>query len=109
MARSTVRLSSGASGDITTNTVEGCYSIFKRCMKGVYQHCPEKHRHRYLAEFDFRYSNRVGLGVNHQDRAGMAIKGMVGKRLTYRAAPPERRRPNEELSRKPLVANRERT
>jgi transposase-like protein len=69
---------------ITTNTVEGFYSIFKRGMKGVYQHCSEKHLHRYLAEFDFRYSNRIALGVDDQDRADKAIRGMVGKRLTYR-------------------------
>jgi ISXO2 transposase-like protein len=50
-------------GEITTNTVEDYYSIFKRGMKGVYQHCAEKHLHRYLSEFDFRYSNRVALGV----------------------------------------------
>jgi len=49
---------------IHSNTVENYYSIFKRGMKGVYQHCAEKHLHRYLAEFDFRYSNRVALGVN---------------------------------------------
>ena len=48
---------------VTTNTVEGYYSIFKRGMKGVYQHCSEKHLHRYLAEFDFRYSNRSGVGL----------------------------------------------
>jgi transposase-like protein len=71
---------------ITTNTVEGFYSIFKRGMKGIYQHCSEKHLHRYLAEFDFRYSNRIALGVDDQDRADKTIKGMVGKRLTYRAA-----------------------
>jgi transposase-like protein len=71
-------------GDIHTNTVEGYYSIFKRGMKGVYQHCSEKHLHRYLAEFDFRYSNRVKLGVNDPARAGQALKGIVGKRLTYR-------------------------
>lgn len=71
---------------ITTNTVEGYYSIFKRGMKGVYQHCAEKHLHRYLSEFDFRYSNRVALGVDDQDRADKIIKGMVGKRLTYRSA-----------------------
>jgi hypothetical protein len=47
-----------ARGEIGTNTVEGFYSIFKRGMKGVYQHCGEKHLHSYLAEFDFRYSNR---------------------------------------------------
>lgn len=53
-----------ARGDIGTNVVEGYYSIFKRGMKGVYQHCAEKHLHRYLSEFDFRYSNRVSLGVS---------------------------------------------
>jgi hypothetical protein len=68
---------------ITTNTVEGFYSIFKRGMKGVYQHCKEKHLHRYLAEFDFRYSNRVRLGVNDVARADRTLKGIVGKRLTY--------------------------
>ncbi len=51
-------------GNVHTNTVEGFFSIFKRGMKGVYQHCSEKHLHRYLAEFDFRYSNRAALGVN---------------------------------------------
>ncbi|EAQ37065.1 ISSpo8, transposase [Nitrobacter sp. Nb-311A] len=71
-------------GNVSTNTVEGYYSIFKRGMKGVYQHCSEKHLHRYLAEFDFRYSNRIALGVDDQDRADEAIRGMVGKRLTYR-------------------------
>lgn len=71
-------------GYIHTNTVEGYYSIFKRGMKGVYQHCAEKHLHRYLAEFDFRYSNRVALGVDDVARADRALKGIVGKRLTYR-------------------------
>ncbi|MGH6678636.1 MAG: IS1595 family transposase [Bradyrhizobium sp.] len=71
-------------GDVTTNTVEGFYSIFKRGMKGVYQHCSEKHLHRYLAEFDFRYSNRAALGVDDFSRAEIAAKGIVGKRLTYR-------------------------
>jgi hypothetical protein len=51
-------------GKVHTNTIEGYFSIFKRGMTGVYQHCAEKHLHRYLAEFDFRYSNRIGLGVN---------------------------------------------
>jgi transposase-like protein len=69
---------------ITTNTVEGYYSIFKRGMRGVYQHCKEKHLHRYLAEFDFRYSNRVALGINDGERAVLAMKGIEGKRLTYR-------------------------
>ena len=69
---------------ITTNTVEGYYSVFKRGMKGVYQHCSEKHLHRYLSEFDFRYSNRVALGIGDGERADLAIKGAAGKRLTYR-------------------------
>jgi hypothetical protein len=69
---------------ITTNTVEGYYSVFKRGIKGVYQHCSEKHLHRYLAEFDFRYSNRKALGVEDAERTERAIKGAEGKRLTYR-------------------------
>jgi transposase-like protein len=73
---------------INTNTIEGYYSIFKRGMKGVYQHCGEKHLHRYLAEFDFRYSNRSALGFEDKERADLLAKGIVGKRLTYR-------RPNE--------------
>jgi transposase-like protein len=73
-----------ARGEITTNTVEGFYSIFKRGMKGVYQHCSEKHLHRYLAEFDFRYSNRIKLGFTDAMRADKAMKGIVGKRLMYR-------------------------
>ncbi len=68
---------------IHTNTVEGYFSIFKRGMKGVYQHCSEKHLHRYLAEFDFRYNNRSALGVEDVERSRNALKGIVGKRLTY--------------------------
>ena len=70
--------------DIHVNTLEGFYSIFKRGMKGVYQHCSEKHLHRYVAEFDFRYNNRSGLGVEDVERAENALRGIVGKRLTYR-------------------------
>src|SRR5665213_3498387 len=70
---------------IHTNTAEGFYSIFKRGMKGVYQHCSAKHLHRYVAEFDFRYSNRIAVGVDDQDRAARALAGVVGKRLTYRS------------------------
>lgn len=73
---------------VNTNTIEGYYSIFKRGMKGVYQHCGEKHLHRYLAEFDFRYSNRTKLGVNDATRAAKIVEGAKGKRLQYR-------RPNE--------------
>lgn len=71
-------------GDVTTNTVEGFFSIFKRGMVGIYQHCGEQHLHRYLAEFDFRYSNRVRLGVDDVERTTRAVRGIVGKRLTYR-------------------------
>jgi transposase-like protein len=69
---------------VHTNTVEGFYSIFKRGMRGVYQHCAPKHLHRYVAEFDFRYSYRAGLGVDDSMRAVRALQGVVGKRLTYR-------------------------
>jgi transposase-like protein len=71
-------------GDVHVNTLEGFYSIFKRGMKGVYQHCSEKHLHRYAAEFDFRYNNRSGLGVEDAERTTNALRGIVGKRLTYR-------------------------
>ena len=71
-------------GDVTTNTVEGYFSIFKRGMKGVYQHCDEKHLHRYLAEFDFRYNTRTALGFNDLDRASALAGEIKGKRLTYR-------------------------
>jgi transposase-like protein len=70
--------------DIHTNSAEGYFSIFKRGMRGVYQHCSEKHLHRYLAEFDFRYNNRIRLGVDDTERAARIIKGADGKRLTYR-------------------------
>ena len=69
---------------VHTNTIEGYFSIFKRGMKGVYQHCSKKHLHRYLAEYDFRYNNREALGVNDAARAENLAKGIVGKRLTYR-------------------------
>jgi hypothetical protein len=71
-------------GDVHTNTLEGYFSIFKRGMKGVYQHCGKRHLHRYLAEFDFRYNNRSALGVEDQARSRNALKGIAGKRLTYR-------------------------
>lgn len=71
-------------GTVHTNTIEGFFSIFKRGMKGVYQHCGEQHLHRYLAEFDFRYNNRTALGINDTMRAEEALKGIVGKRLMYR-------------------------
>jgi transposase-like protein len=71
-------------GDVTTNTVEGFFSVFKRGMVGVYQHCGEQHFQRYLNEFTFRYNSREKLGVNDSARASRAIKAAEGKRLTYR-------------------------
>ena len=73
-----------ARGDVNTNSAEGYFSIFKRGMRGVYQHCDEKHLHRYLAEFDFRYNRRTALGFNDEMRTRAAVKGAVGKRLTYK-------------------------
>ena len=69
---------------IHTQTVESYFAIFKRGMRGTYQHCKEKHLHRDLAEFDFRHNNRMGLGVDDQQRATEALLGVKGKRLTYR-------------------------
>jgi hypothetical protein len=68
---------------ITTNGVEGFFSILKRGVYGVYQHVSEAHLHRYLYEFDFRYSNREKLGVNDVARASRALAGAKGRRLTY--------------------------
>ena len=73
-----------ARGDVTTNSVEGFFGVFKRGMTGVYQHCGEQHLQRYLDEFTFRYNNRVRLGIHDQERAVLAAKGMDEKRLTYR-------------------------
>lgn len=71
---------------IHSNTVEGYFSIFKRGMRGIYQHCGERHLHRYLAEYEFRYNNREALGCNDTDRSVAALSGIVGKRLTYQTA-----------------------
>jgi hypothetical protein len=68
---------------VNTNTIEGVFSIFKRGMTGVYQHCDASHLHRYLAEFDFRYNNRVALEINDKQRADNILGGVTGKRLTY--------------------------
>lgn len=68
---------------VHTNTIEGFFSIFKRGMKGVYQHCGHNHLNRYLVEFDFRYSNRKALGMNDTERAERILQGVIGKRLTY--------------------------
>jgi transposase-like protein len=73
-------------GGITTNTVEGFFSVFKRGMRGTYQHCRKQHLHRYLAEFDFRYTNRIAKGVDDNARAQIALEGFKGKRLTYKGS-----------------------
>ena len=71
---------------VTTNHIEGYFQVFKRGMKGIYQHCSSDHLHRYLAEFDFRFNHRVALGVNDGQRADSILRGVVGKRLTYKTA-----------------------
>jgi len=73
-------------GDVHTNTIEGYFSVFKRGMKGIYQHCGEAHLHRYLSEFDFRYNTRTKLGFTDAMRTVIALEGIRGKRLTYRRA-----------------------
>jgi transposase-like protein len=73
-------------GAVHNNSAESYFSVFKRGMKGVYQHCSEKHLHRYLAEFDFRHNNRVAVGVDDHKRAERLLAGVVGKRLTYQTA-----------------------
>jgi transposase-like protein len=70
-------------GEAHTNTVEGYFSILKRGIIGTYHHVSPQHLRRYLAEFDFRYNNRVALGVDDQARTSELVKGIVGKRLTY--------------------------
>lgn len=69
---------------VSTNNIKSYFSVFKRGMKAVYQHCGQKHLHRYLAEFNFRYNLRSGLGGTDAERALIAKKGNEGKRLTYR-------------------------
>jgi len=71
-------------GEAHTNTAENYFSVFKRGMKGIYQHCSEQHLHRYVAEFDFRYNNRVKLGIDDSARTAAALRGIVRKRLMYK-------------------------
>lgn len=73
-----------ARGDVTTNSVESYFGLLKRGIFGIYQHCGENHLHRYLAEFDFRHNNRKSLGINDAERAENMVKGIIGKRLTYK-------------------------
>ncbi len=70
--------------DVHTNSIESHWSVFKRGMSGVYQHCVEKHLHRYLVEFDFRNNHRSKLGIGDIERTFAALKGAEGKRLIYR-------------------------
>lgn len=85
LTHSSVRHAAGeyARDGVHNNSAEGFFSIFKRGMKGIYQHCDEKHLHRYLSEYDFRFNHREALGYNDEDRASALLKGVVGKRLTY--------------------------
>jgi transposase-like protein len=80
-----------ARGDVTTNTVEGYFSIMKRGLRGIYQQVGSQHLHRYAAEFDFRYTNRIACGVDDNARTDKALKGTVGRRLTYRPLTQQRK------------------
>lgn len=71
-------------GDVTTNTVEGFFSVLKRGITGTYQHCSSDHLHRYVSEFSFRYNHRASIDRDDMDRTRDALKGIEGKRLTYR-------------------------
>ena len=71
-------------GDVHTNTIEGYFSVLKRGIMGTYHHVSPQHLKRYLAEFDFRYNERMALGVSDEARTDKALRGIVGKRLMYR-------------------------
>lgn len=78
-----------ADGDVTTNTVESSFAILKRGLYGTFHHVGEQHLQRYATEFDFRWNHRVKLGYNDVQRAHAVLKGIEGKRLTYRPAAPK--------------------
>jgi hypothetical protein len=94
-----------ARGDVTTNTAEGFFGLFKRGFNGIYQHCSEAHFQHYLDEYTFRYNNRIRLGVDDTERAERATRAMNGKRLTYRRMVARKkalpRRPTEPASKPP--------
>jgi hypothetical protein len=71
-------------GDAYTNTIDGYFSILKRGIYGVYHHVSQEHLKRYLCEFDFRYNYRVALGFSDKQRTDAIMRGIAGKRLTYR-------------------------
>jgi hypothetical protein len=73
-------------GDVHTNTIEGYFSILKRGINGTLHHVSQQHLKRYLAEFDYRYNERMALGMSDAARMSKSIGGIVGKRLTYRRA-----------------------
>jgi hypothetical protein len=75
-------------GEAHTNTIENYFSILKRGITGTYHHVSQEHLKRYLCEFDFRYNERIALGIDDAERTRRAIKGGDGKRLTYRPARP---------------------
>ena len=66
-----------------SNTAENFFSIFKRGVIGTYHHMSEAHLGRYCREFDLRYNTRT---MTDGERASVILKGMEGKRLTYRRA-----------------------
>jgi transposase-like protein len=70
-------------GDVHTNTIESYFAVMKRGITGVYHHVSAQHLKRYLAEFDFRYNERMALNVSDVERATKAVAGVVGKRMTY--------------------------
>lgn len=74
-----------ARGTVHTNTIEGYFSILKRGLVGTFHHVGEQHLQRYTNEFDFRYNTRTALGFDDVQRAAIALRGIEGKRLTYRA------------------------
>ncbi len=71
-------------GNVHSNTVESYFSILKRGLVGTYQHISAKHLKRYLGEFDFRHNYRIRLGYNDTERAEILLRGIKGKRMTYR-------------------------
>jgi len=73
-----------ARGNVHINTVESYFSLLKRGLIGTYHHVGEQHLQRYVSEFDFRFNHRTSLGVTDAERTNKALKGIVGKRLTYR-------------------------
>jgi len=73
-----------ARGDVSTNTVESSFAILKRGLYGTFHNVSEQHLQRYATEFDFRWNNRISLGVDDNMRAAKALKNISGKRLTYR-------------------------